>query len=171
MARGLWHYLKNMPPIDVDAIAQEYSERFYFGKKGPQPVEWAKKAQEVIRANKAARRRAATERARRRQSEERRKRKLPNLNAKILNAMEPGNWYGRPDIEALSGAKRGSIKARMPVLERAGLVERAQNPEWAPTEYPKGTQIHFQARGRPPQWLFRLTQRGERERRSVAFLA
>lgn len=171
MAKGLWHYLKNMPPIDVDAIAQQYEERFTFGKKGPQPIEWTIKRRASRVAREQAKALVAAERSLRRQQAERKARKQPNLDARLLAAMEPGRWYGRPDIRDLSGAKRNSVHARLARFERDGWVERAENPDWAPTAYPKGTQINFQARGRPPQYLFRLTKRGEQERRSVAFLA
>lgn len=171
MARGLWHYLKNMPPIDIEAIAQEHAERFYFGKKGPQPIGWNKKAWEVRRANQKARQEAAAGRALARYREHRKQFKQPYLNAKILGAMEPGHWYGRPDITVLSGAKRNSVHPRLARFERVGWVERAENPEWSPTVYRKGVGIHIAARGRVPQYLFRLTPRGERERRCVAYLA
>ena len=171
MARGLWHYLKNMPPIDIEAIAQERAERFYFGKKGPQPIGWNKKAWEVRRANQKARQEAAAERAIRRQKAAWKNRRTEYLNAKILGAMEPGNWYGMPDIEVLSGANRNSLKWRLARLWMDGILERAENPEWSPTVYPKGIGIHIAGRGRAPRYLYRLTPMGERERHQQAYMA
>lgn len=171
MARGLWHYLKNMPPIDIEAIAQERAERFYRGKKGPQPISWTLKRMAARKANQKARQEAAADRALARYKEHRKQFKQPYLNAKILGAMEPGHWYGLPDVRILAGLKRGSVELRVRRFERDGWVERAGNPEWSPTVYRKGQGIHIAARGRAPRYLFRLTPRGERERRCVAYMA
>lgn len=173
MARGLWHYLKNLPPIDWEALAFEHQQKFRYGQKGPQPVEWNRKAHEVRRVNTRRRQKAAEKAARRRLWQERIQGHTTRgtLDAALLGAMEPGQWYGRPDIRVLSGAKRNSVHARLGRYERDGWVERARNPDWTPTETPRGAIGHFRPNDRPPEWLFRLTPLGEAVRRQVAYLA
>lgn len=168
MARGLWQRLKDLPPIDWAALA---AQQVRPSRAGPQPRAWSQKAVRVRLKNAKRKARAAGKRRFKEQIADRKKRKTANLDAVMLSAMEPGQWYGRPDITAASGAKRNSVHIRLARWERDGWVERAENEDWKPTRYPKGSQIHFQARGRPPRYLFRLTERGERERRQRAFLA
>lgn len=102
---------------------------------------------------------------------ERERHRTRNLDAVMLSAMEPGQWYGRPDITAASGAKRNSVHIRLARWERDGWVERAENEEWAPTVYRKGLGIQWQARGRAPRYLFKLTRLGCAQRRRLAYLA
>lgn len=168
MARGLWHYLKDMPPIDWAYLA---SQRINPTKPGPQPKHWHVKRLASYKANQKARGEAASAKRMAKIVADRKKRRTSHLDAVMLNAMEPGEWYGRPDITAASGAKRNSVHARLSRWERDGWVERAENADYVAVKYPKGTQIHFQARGRAPRYLFRLTRLGKRERRQRAYMA
>ena len=168
MAKGLWQRLKDLPPIDWAALA----DRAPKSRKGrKQPRVWVERRINARRANVSAKAKAASERQFKKQKAEWRKRRTSNLDAVMLSAMEPGEWYGRPDITAASGAKRNSVHIRLSRWERDGWVERAENADYVPTKYPKGSQINFQNRGAAPRYLFRLTRRGERERRQRAFLA
>lgn len=168
MARSLWHYLKDLPPIDWAALV-ERAPRSSKGRKWPRSFGRRVSATKLARAKAKAK--AAGKRRWAQQLADRRKQKMWNLDAVLLNAMEPGEWYGRPDITAASGAKRNSVHARLSRWERDGWIERAENEDWKPTVYRKGLGIDWQARGRPPRYLFRLTKRGERERHQQAFLA
>jgi hypothetical protein len=168
MARGLWHYLKDLPPIDWAYLA---SQRINPSKPGPQPKEWNRRKMAAQKANAKARTEAASAKRMAEILKEREKRRTRNLDALMLNAMEPGQWYGRPDITAASGAKRNSVHARLSRWEREGWIERAENVDWTPTVYRKGLGIQFQARGRAPRYLFKLTRLGCRERRQRAYMA
>jgi hypothetical protein len=83
----------------------------------------------------------------------------------MLADMEPGSWYGNPDLVALMAARGipvGSVKMTKVRLLSAGLIERTKNPEFKPEH--EGLN-HF--RGSDfvePRYLYRLTQRGEQER-------
>jgi len=166
MAKSIWRILENMSPIDWEYLAAQHAARKY---RRWTPAQIAK-LKAAHRKRRKARAKAAAERVTRRLIEERRSRRDSHITAKILAAMQPGDWYGRPDIRDRSGVCRNSVHARLAKLEREGFVERAENVDFVPTEYPKGTQIHFQARARPPRWLFKLTAKGEVERDRLASL-
>lgn len=167
MARGLWRYLAKLPPIDWAYLAAERQAN----RNPRQTPEQIARRLKSLKRNTRARQKAATVKARRRQIDEWKARRAKGITAKILLAMQPGHWYGRPDIRDLSGVKRNSVHAKLMKLERLGWVERGDNPGWTPTAYPKGTQIHFENRGAVPRVLFRLTPAGEAERERIAYLA
>lgn len=80
-----------------------------------------------------------------------------------MATMEPGKWYGARDIVELSGIPGlRSSEVRATLLQgpmRRGLVERVQNPAWAPG-VPSPQKIMAGAEVEP-MWLYRLTAAGE----------
>lgn len=168
MARGLRLYLSRLPPIDWAYLAAERRPGFRKGDK-PTPEQIARRLKSFKR-NIRARQKAATLKAKRRQIEARNAKLAKGINSKMLLAMQPGHWYGRPDIRDLSGVKRNSVHARLALFERRGWVERGANPDYQPIDYVKGIGIDWQARGRAPEVLFRLTPAGEAERQRLAYL-
>ncbi len=80
----------------------------------------------------------------------------PPVATRIARAMGAGRWLGRPDILAASDLSYGSIKMVTQRMWRAGLLERAQNPEWRTASWWNDGFV-----GRPPRWLYRLTAEGE----------
>jgi len=79
---------------------------------------------------------------------------------RIARVMEPGRWYGRPDLLTLTGMDYSPLKMVTQRMWRAGVTERAENPEWRPVVYRKGEGIHKTNKGTPPRWLYRLTGAG-----------
>lgn len=69
--------------------------------------------------------------------------------------MEPGVWYGRPDLRRLIPEfAEGSVRAWVhQKLWPGGAIERAPNPAFDRERAP--------GRQSEPQWLYRLTERGE----------
>lgn len=168
MARGIRRYMAMMSPIDWAALAGERRRGSRWGDKLT-PERIARRLKSLKR-NIRARQKAATLKAKRRQTEARNARRAKGINSKMLLAMQPGHWYGRPDIRDLSGVKRNSVHARLALFERRGWVERGANPDAQPVQYVKGIGIDWQARGRAPEVLFRLTPAGEIERMKLAYL-
>lgn len=153
MTKSLWRYLADLPPIDWAYLA---SERRRPGDKFKLTPEQIAKRQKARTENQEARRRVSIERSRRRQRGEWKGGRDTNITARILAAMEPGNWYGNSDIRKLSGIKRGSAYLRLRRLVEEGLVERAPNPDY---------EIRL-----TPQFLYRLTAAGELERKRIAYV-
>lgn len=88
---------------------------------------------------------------------------------RIALGMEPGRWYGRPDIYAASGIRDGSVRVTVARMLRTGYLERTRNPDYRPHVYVRGVPVHLQA-AREPMWLYRLTALGEAVRREASFL-
>jgi hypothetical protein len=53
-----------------------------------------------------------------------------NSLAVMLGVLEPGKWYGRSDIQVLSGLKRGTVASTIIHAESLGRLKRTKNPEW-----------------------------------------
>lgn len=178
--RGLPAILASLPPIDWEGILIERQNRWGKGSKH------RRETLEHIKKVLAARRKAIeTEKLRRRnarlkeRSRARRAKHYPavTLQERILAAMQPGQWYGRPDLRELTGISYNNLKWRVATMQRGGLLERARNPA-APAPgvegynrarasvYRKGLGVQWQAK-QEPEFLFRLTDRGE-ELRLVA---
>jgi hypothetical protein len=72
--------------------------------------------------------------------------------------MEPGSWYGVGDITRALGEPRSSRGVVQQVLLPRGLVRRARNPA-------RGVRLNpwqIMAGGdQEPDWLYRLTEKGE----------
>jgi hypothetical protein len=74
----------------------------------------------------------------------------------IAARMIPGDWYGVPDLYELApeyAAK--TVRFYMVKLWKAGITERARNADYQEHVAP-GAQSE-------PQWLYRLSARGEKE--------
>lgn len=146
-------------PIDLYALAVR-RRRF---RHRPESIA---KAVRVRKRNRKRKSRAASER--------RRKERTAALAARgwwqdknrraILLAMAPGDWYGQPDIEVLTGICRDRLTITLLRMGKKGYVERARNPEWKRHVYRKGIGIDRQA-ARDPFYLYRMTEKGEAERR------
>ena len=152
MAKSIWRYLADLPPIDWAYLA---SQRKPFGKGSKKTPEQIAKVWRARRARQILRRRAAIERIRHQQVAARKQGREQNITARMLSAMEPGHWYGRSDVWKLSGVKKDSVKMQMSRLVRWGFVERAPNPDY---------EIRL-----TPQFLYRLTAAGELERERTAY--
>jgi hypothetical protein len=171
MTRGLWRKLLSLPPVDWAALAEAKRARSRWTRKGDKrPRADVERKMASQKANAKARAREAGERRRAEQVKVWRKGRDSAITARMLNVMQPGEWYGRPDIRDLSGVKRNSVHMRLAVIERAGLVRRALNPDFVPLQYRRGALGHFQPVDRPPQWLFTLTPAGEAERARLSYL-
>lgn len=116
---------------------------------------------------RAARTRDRRQRARWRQIREARKGPpvcLPggpgSLPARMLRAMEPGQWYGRLDLVRLIGVPPDKERTTRPIVNRLlqrRQIERQKNPQWdghwgaswgkRPVRWP---QVE-------PMWLYRLS--------------
>ena len=176
MARGILDLIAKLPPIDFAALAErkreasrrvkrgdkiprENIEKYRASRKRNHTERWKAQSKCVWREDKAART-AAWRRGR-----------MWFLDERILCAVEPGHWYAAADIRDLSGVKYSSVKRKVWLHVQRGWFERADNPDYAPTKYRKGTQIHTAPRGCDIRWLYRLTPAGEAKRASVAFMA
>lgn len=86
---------------------------------------------------------------------------------RMLAGMEPGGWYGRGDLIRFAGVGRYARGKVQQYLLARGYVERARNPEWrrlpAPSEIMAGAEVE-------PEFLYRLTARGEMERAALMML-
>ncbi len=91
-----------------------------------------------------------------------------NRPERMMAVMEPGKWYGARDIAELSGLEvKGARSTLVQRLLTTGLVERVQNPAWAPRGSPGGVGNPQQMMANPevePMWLYRLTELGEKRR-------
>jgi hypothetical protein len=48
----------------------------------------------------------------------------------LLRSIEIGHWYGRSDMQSLSGLKRGTVATAILRAEKQGYMTRTRNPEW-----------------------------------------
>lgn len=78
--------------------------------------------------------------------------------ATLLAAMAPGEWYGRSDMQALSGLKRGTVAGTIIKAERRGLITRTKNPAW---ERPGGFECEFLYRRLDQQVTHEVDDQGE----------
>jgi hypothetical protein len=169
MARGIWAILAKLPPVDFVALAERKRDACRWTKKGDKrPRCDVEKQMAAFKANKRARQEAAADRIYKRLHPPRKK---LHLEEKMLLAMAPGQWYARSDLAILAGIKFDSAKVIVSRLMQQGLVERAPNPEYAPTKYRKGVPVHEVARGCDIPWLYTLTTAGEAKRIQWAYLA
>ncbi len=147
-------------PIDWAAIAirdQRHSRRTRKGDKRP-----ACEIEAMLAARRENRRRR--QRAKLAARPKRPHNHPASNRPAILMAMEPGCWYGQPDIEALTGIHRDRLTVTLLRMRQAGFLERAKNPEWRSHTYRKGVPVDRQA-ARDPEFLWHMTGRGEAERR------
>lgn len=153
MARGLWYYLARLPPIDWEALA---ADRWRLGQKGPQPKHWNEKRMQVRKEN--ARRRSLEASQKRAEAVRRTKAARRNGIALVtlLWAMEPGHWYGASDLRHASGLRRGSVYGLLHKFLKLGWARRIKNPEGVVRV--------------TPDWLYGLTEAGERERARRSYL-
>lgn len=154
--------LAEMPPIDFAQLAldRQTPHRSTAAQLAKFRATRARNAKRKLRIRKreAAKRIKAEVMARRAHQ--------TNIKGRILAAMVPGQWYGKPDIRVAAGIKRNSAHQVILRLERAGMIERARNEDYRPIVYRKGAGIDWQARGRDCEWLYRLTAAGELKRAS-----
>ena len=108
--------------------------------------------QAVVTAGVMARRRAEWQRRQPAAGE--------SIIEQMLGVMEPGKWYSVGDIQRGLGFERPARSKMRQVMARRGLVERAANPA-----YDRAKAIFHVDRA--PRWLWRLTRKGEEERRRV----
>lgn len=82
-------------------------------------------------------------------------------SSRILLAMQPGEWYARPDLLRLTApdVSYDLLKRKVVAFKAQGWLEEADNPDWRPEDWARNI------RGRTkPKYLFRLTPKGEAER-------
>jgi hypothetical protein len=172
MPKGILDLIAKLPPIDFAVLAERKRDACRWTKKGDKrPRADVEKAMAARAANVRRRQEEASARQWVAIEADRRPARERFIDARILCAMEPGHWYARVDIRDLSGVKYDSVKARVVLYMNRGWLERAENPDYVPVEYRKGVPVHIAARGRAPQYLYRLTPAGEAKRASVAFMA
>jgi hypothetical protein len=121
-----WRRILDLPPIDWALLAAERANK---GRRHT-PKTIAK-----IKAARAKHEKARTKFAGRKAIENYkpvRQTRNGTVNAlgRLLAAMASGEWFGRADIQNLSGLKRGTVAGTIIVAERRGLIERAKNPAW-----------------------------------------
>lgn len=144
-------------PIDWAALAERYRERSRWTKKGDKrPREDVERQMASRRANKRRRQKAIWE-ARHESAPRLRQR---SWEGETLALMEPGNWYAATDLAKVLGVPTRVVSAACVRLRNAGFLEKAKNPDRKPHEYRKGLTVPQQA-VRDPEWLWRLTDRGE----------
>lgn len=80
---------------------------------------------------------------------------------RMVAAMEPGQWYGVPDLMVLIGGARSARGKVRQGLLRQGIVQRRRNAEYQAPRYGARTQ---------PKWLYRLTERGRLVRELLGLL-
>lgn len=131
-----WRHILDLPPIDWALLAAERANK---GRRFT-PKQIAKlKAGHArhAKARKAFARKVAVANYKPvRQTRNGTVNALPRL----LAAMATGEWFGRADIQNLSGLKRGTVAGTIVKAERAGLIERTKNPAW---ERPGGVECEF----------------------------
>jgi hypothetical protein len=123
---------------------------------------WSKNAHDVVRRRKEARRLAIAEaRLTDRKAAyivKHLKRPGPRDRERVLSVMDPGQWYGSPDIAALLGADVNDGPHRtLALMRRRGIVTRARNPDF------KGYAGNVE-----PAYLWRLTELGEQIKSGAA---
>jgi hypothetical protein len=149
-SNSIWRRFAAMPPIDWALLVVERSR----GRRHS-PATIAKIKTGRAKALKARQREASKRYQARRQAE--RPARARNVLASFLGAMEPGEWYARPDIRDLSGLGYGSVKGLSVEYEAAGWICRCRNADHAPGLENKGV----------PMWLFALTPAGEERRIAI----
>lgn len=130
--KGSLAHILALPPIDWALLA---SERTRQHRHTPAAIEKMRKA------------RKATIKRKRKELAEKRVprgaiRKIEKVDAlgTLLAAMDPGEWYGRSDIQNRSGLKRGTVAGTIIKAESKGLITRTKNPAW---ERPGGVECEF----------------------------
>lgn len=176
VARDVMKIIRSLPPIDWSALVQRRMEeaRNYPGAKRT-PAEIAHHWK-VRRRNYKAKTREAAKRHLAERSKEYWSVRLKRgeLVARTLAVMEPGCWYAWPDVARAAGSlpRSGRIsRGKLSSFLKQGWVERADNPDYRPTNYRKGVGIDVVERGDDVKFLYRLTPAGEQARRERAFLA
>jgi hypothetical protein len=119
--KAFWRMISEMPPIDWELLAAE--RRGY--RHTPATI---KKFTETKKRNLAAKRKARAKEKPPRPPV--RKRLKINSVEVMLGSMEQGAWYGRTDMQNMSGLKRGTVATAILRAESLGLVRRIKNPEW-----------------------------------------
>lgn len=171
MARGILALIASLPPIDFAALAERKRDACRWTKKGDKrPRADVEKQWAAYRENRRRRQEAAAEKFMAPIEQQRKRRRASRLDGILLCAMAPGHWYAMADIRDLSGVGYSSVKAKTALFRKRGWIERAENPDYAPTKYQKGVGIDLQPRGCDIRWLYRLTPEGEAKRASVAFM-
>lgn len=126
--RAFWRWIEAMPPIDFALLA---AERTRTRRHTPKTIKKIAVARELtVKAKRKARAVELAPTAVHRP--ERDAAKPGSLGAldKMLDAMEADVWYGRTDMQHLSGLKRGTIASSIIHAERIGRLERTRNPAW-----------------------------------------
>lgn len=80
------------------------------------------------------------------------------LLQRMVDRMQPGAWYARPDLAKLTGGRRKSIDFIVAWARGRGLVEQGEDPDWSEHVFPRG--VPFRPAVRAPRYLFRLTAAG-----------
>lgn len=119
--KAFWRMISEMPPIDWELLAAE--RRGY--RHTPATI---KKFTETKKRNLAAKRTARAKEKPPRPPV--RKRLKINSVEVMLGSMERGAWYGRTDMQHMSGLKRGTVATAILRAESLGLLRRTKNPAW-----------------------------------------
>ncbi|MGM4929712.1 hypothetical protein [Tardiphaga sp. 619_E2_N8_5] len=119
--KAFWRMISEMPPIDWALLAAE--RRGY-----RHTIATIKKFTETKKRNLAAKRKSRAKEKPPRPPV--RKRLKINSVKVMLGSMEQGAWYGRTDIQHMSGLKRGTVATAILRAESLGLLTRTKNPAW-----------------------------------------
>lgn len=133
--KGSLAHILALPPIDWALLA---SERTRQHRHTPAAIEKIRAARIKTVKQKRREKRIAAEL----RDPPKPKRVYPQINAMgvLLASMVPGKWYGRSDMQALSGLKRGTVACTIIRAEKRGLITRTKNPAW---ERPGGVECEF----------------------------
>jgi hypothetical protein len=81
-----------------------------------------------------------------------RPRRVGAVQCRILQAMQPGVWYSRPELTRATGALvSGGLLYR---FHARGWIEKGRNADWRPSDGRRWGE-------RPPRYLWRITAAGE----------
>ncbi|WP_441252571.1 hypothetical protein AB8A28_19945 [Tardiphaga sp. 71_E8_N1_1] len=119
--KAFWRMISDMPPIDWALLAAE--QRGY--RHTPATI---KRFTATKKRNLAIKRKARAKEKPPRPPV--RQRLRINSVEVLLGSMETGAWYGRTDIQHLSGLKRGTVATAILRAESLGLLMRTRNPAW-----------------------------------------
>jgi hypothetical protein len=86
---------------------------------------------------------------------------------KIMRLMEPGQWYGLKALARSAGMGSSEAGRVSQLFEKNAWAVRLPNPAWHAAWQGR---VRLGATGVEPEWLYRLTEAGEKEKARVAAL-
>ncbi|WP_441255879.1 hypothetical protein [Tardiphaga sp. 285_C5_N1_2] len=119
--KAFWRMIAEMPPIDWELLAAE--------RRGYRHTPATIKRFTAIKKRNLAIKRKARAKDKPPRPPVRQRLRINSVEV-LLGSMETGAWYGRTDIQHLSGLKRGTVATAILRAESLGLLARTRNPVW-----------------------------------------